>query len=166
MDWVSWKKTGWELAKKYRYVLLVILAGLLLLLLPEGEPEAQAQTQTVTQPAEPDLEESLTQILSQISGAGKVQVLLTQAAGEKILYQTDEDRTVGDTSTETHSDTVLLSGSGQESGLIQQVLPPVYRGAIVICQGADNANVTLSIVKAVMSVTGLRSDCITVLKMK
>ena len=166
MDWVSWKKTGWELAKKYRYVLLVILVGLLLLLLPEGEPEAQAQTQTVTQPAEPDLEESLTQILSQISGAGKVQVLLTQAAGEKILYQTDEDRTVGDTSTETHSDTVLLSGSGQESGLIQQVLPPVYRGAIVICQGADNANVTLSIVKAVMSVTGLRSDCITVLKMK
>lgn len=166
MDWVSWKKTGWELAKKYRYVLLVILAGLFLLLLPEGEPETHTQTQTVTQPAEPDLEESLTQILSQISGAGKVQVLLTQAAGEKILYQTDEDRTVGDTSTETHSDTVLLSGSGQESGLIQQVLPPVYRGAIVICQGADNANVTLSIVKAVMSVTGLRSDCITVLKMK
>lgn len=166
MDWVSWKKTGWELAKKYRYVLLVILAGLFLLLLPESKPQTQSQTQSVTQPSEPDLEESLTQILSQISGAGKVQVLLTQATGEKILYQTDEDSTVGDTSTETHSDTVLLSGSGQESGLIQQVLPPVYRGAIVICQGADNANVTLSIVKAVMSVTGLRSDCITVLKMK
>lgn len=166
MDWVSWKKTGWELVKKYRYVLILVLAGLILMLLPESKPQTQSQTQSVTQPSEPDLEESLTQILSQISGAGKVQVLLTQAAGEKILYQTDEDRTVGDTSTETHSDTVLLSGSGQESGLIQQVLPPVYRGAIVICQGADNANVTLSIVKAVMSVTGLRSDCITVLKMK
>ena len=112
---------------------------------------------------EPSLEEALADILSQISGAGNCDVLLTQLEGEQIIYQTDDSAS----SSDQRRDTVTVSNSSrEETGLIKQVNPPVYRGAVVLCQGADNASVKLSIVEAVMSVTGLTSDRITVLKMK
>ena len=39
-------------------------------------------------------------------------------------------------------------------------------GAIVVCQGGDNATVRLAIIEAVSNVTGLGADKISVLKMK
>jgi stage III sporulation protein AG len=67
---------------------------------------------------------------------------------------------------QSHADTVIvMDGNREETGLVKQVLPPVYRGAVIACQGADSANIRLAIVEAVKSVTGLSSDRITVLKM-
>ena len=53
-----------------------------------------------------------------------------------------------------------------DPGLVRQVNPPEYLGAVVLCQGADNPSVKLSIVEAVSKATGLTTDRITVLKMK
>ncbi len=162
MDWIERKNSAWEYLKKYRYVALILLVGIFLMALPEQEV-SQAETAETTEEASLDLQESLAEILAQVQGAGNVKVLLTQAKGEQTIYQTDGDYS----SQEERRDTVLVTNSQrEESGLIRQVIPPVYQGAIVLCQGAENANVRLSIVKAVMSVTGLTSDHITVLKMK
>lgn len=166
MDWVRGKETAAAFVKKYRYVLIVLAAGLFLMALPTQEAQ-QPQTQPVAEQTEPQLQETLAQLLSHLEGAGKVEVLLTQSKGPQTLYQTDEDSTVSEGTTDTHRETVLVTGTDrEEAGLIRQVSSPTYQGAIVLCQGADNANIRLSIVEAVMSVTGLRSDCITVLKMK
>lgn len=166
MDWVRGKETAAAFVKKYRYVLIVLAAGLFLMALPTQE-SPQPQTQPVAEQTEPQLQETLAQLLSHLEGAGKVEVLLTQSKGPQTLYQTDEDSTVSEGTTDTHRETVLVTGTDRgEAGLIRQVNPPTYQGAIVLCQGADKANIRLSIVEAVMSATGLRSDCITVLKMK
>lgn len=70
-------------AAKYKYVLIILLAGVVLLLLPTGSKAkvktvqasaASEQTQTQTIQAE---EQRLTQLLQQINGAGQVQVLLS-----------------------------------------------------------------------------------------
>lgn len=166
MDWVTDKSSALEYIKKYRYVLLVLLAGIFLMVLPKSEePEVQSQP-TETQP-QPELQDSLADILSRIAGAGKVEVLLTEAAGEQICYQTDEDISTGENASDIRRETVLVTNADrEETGLVKQVNPPTYLGAIVLCQGADNATIRLSIVEAVMSVTGLSSDRITVLKMK
>lgn len=166
MDWLKGKETVAVFMKKYRYVLLVLAVGLFLMALPEKE-SPPAQTTPIIEQTEPQLQDTLAQLLSHLEGAGKVEVMLTQSKGQQTLYQTDEDTSVSDGNTDTHRQTVLVSGSDRgETGLIRQINPPTYQGAIVLCQGADNANIRLSIVEAVMSVTGLRSDCITVLKMK
>ncbi len=166
MDWVSIKDRGMEAFKKYRYVLLVLLAGIFLMTFPSGTSEKTQPQQEVSQ-IQPGLQDSLSRILSRIDGAGKVDVLLTQAEGEQTLYQTDEDRALGENTTDISRKTVLVTNSGrEETGLVRQVNPPTYQGAIVLCQGADNAKVKLSIVEAVASVTGLSTDKITVLKMK
>jgi len=155
-----------EFIKKYKYAFLILLLGITLMLLPtKKEPSAENQlTITRHEMEEPDDEQRLKQILMQIKGAGKVEIMLTYSVGEEIIYQTDSQKS-GESS--QRSDTVVINDANRlESGLIRQVNPAVYMGAIVVCQGADNASVHLAIVDAVSKVTGLRSDQISVLKMK
>lgn len=168
MDWVTYCSRGMEYIKKYRYIILIIIAGIILLRIPETNSEEPIFVQQEAENASAlPLEDALAQILSMIEGAGRVEVLLTQSKGEEILYQTDVDQSSSENSQEIRKDTVLISNDDRsETGLIRQRNPPVYQGAIILCQGADKAGIRLSIVEAVMGVTGLTSDKITVLKMK
>lgn len=163
MEALALRERGLELVKKYRYVLLVLLAGVLLMLLPTGGEEKTALTETPQAQTQPDLQEELAELLSRLEGAGKVRVLLTEAEGSEIIYQTDEDLR----SDSQQRDTVLITGTDRaQQGLVRQVDPPRYRGAVVLCQGAGRASVRLAIVEAVANATGLPTNKISVLKMK
>ena len=157
-----------EHGKKYRFPALILMLGIILMTLPIKEKKAAEPVQTEEQNiSQTDLQGALEDILCLIQGAGKVRVLLTEAAGEQTLYQTDEDMQANGESESIRQDTVLLTDSArEEAGLIRQIIPPVYQGAVILCQGADSAAVRLAIIQAVASATGLTSDKITVLKMK
>ena len=150
---------------KYKYPILVALVGLGLMLLPsEQEP---------TEPVEPSraversLEEKLEALLGRIEGAGQVSVLLTEKEGSQTLYQTDSQTDADESGSRRTDDTVLIEDENRtESGLVRQTLGPVYRGAVVLCQGADDPSVKLAVVEAVRCVTGLGADQISVQKMK
>ncbi len=151
---------------KYKYPILVVLVGLGLMLLPgKTEPEPSPAAEETVQA--PDLEAKLASILSQIEGAGQVQVLLTEESGRETLYQTDSQSDADGAGTRRTEDTVLVEDASRtETGLIRQTLEPKYRGAVVLCQGADQPSVRLAIVEAVRCVTGLGADKISVLNMK
>ena len=154
---------------KYKYCFLILLVGVLLMLLPTGTKTTQQPVQqTVEETKEAaTLQEQLSALLSQLEGAGKVQVLLTQATGEKRLYQTNDDTTSDDHSEICRTDTVILTDSSRNQvGLLRQIDPPTYLGAVVLCQGAENSAVKLAITEAVSNATGLGYHKITVLKMK
>ena len=160
MDMESGKEQIIRSVKKYQYVLWAVLLGVFLMLLPQKK-EAPEQVIPAQTEAALTLEEELSAMLSKISGVGKAEVLLTELSGSSTIYQTDTALNQG------NSDTVIvMDRNREEQGLVKQVLPPVYKGALVVCQGADSASVRLKVVDAVKSVTGLSSDCITVLKMK
>ena len=113
------------------------------------------------------LEDRLAQVLSQIKGAGEVQVILSVEEGEQTVYQTNQDATTDTASKKTSVDTVTVTDSDRnQNGLVCQVIPPVYKGAVVVCQGADNSTVRLAVVDAVSKLTGLGANQISVLKMK
>lgn len=149
---------------KYRYAACILLVGIALMLLPTGtepreEPSAES---TATQETAP-VEEQLAALLSKIQGAGRVEVMLSYASGAETRYQQNQE-TDGDG---IRSDTVTVTDADRnESALVTRVDPPVYLGAIVVCQGADSAAVRLAIVEAVSKYTGLGADEIAVLKMK
>lgn len=154
---------------KYKYVFLILLVGILLMLLPEGGKSTQeAKPQPPAQTEEGEcLEERLSHLLSRMEGAGQVQVLLTQATGERTLFQTDSDTSGQEGSETSRLDTVIVSDSSRnERGLVCQVDPPTYLGAVVLCQGAENSRVRLAITEAVANATGLGYHKITILKMK
>ena len=130
------------------------LAGLALMVIPVGSEETDP-VPTVT--AEETLESRLEAILCRIDGAGEVKVLLTEDRGGEVLYQTEGE----------DGKTVLICGADRsESGLVRTTEAPSYRGAVVVCQGADSAAVRLAVVEAVANATGLGTDRITILKMK
>ena len=155
------KLTGW--GKKYRYPLLVLVVGLALLLIPTGKKEGSSSPIPTQAVQSIDMTTELTAILSQIQGVGKVQVLLTVATGAHTIYHSDENST----DTSVRLETVIITDSQRnEQALVSQVVPPTYRGAIIVCQGADSPAVKLAIVEAVSRATGLGADSISVLKMK
>ena len=159
MDIVSGKHQFINHIKKYQYVLMIVLIGVFLMLIPQKEEQPAIISETEN--SIPNLEKELSVILSQIAGVGKTEVLLTEASGSNTIYQIDAAQN------QSNLDTVIVTDRNrEETGLVKQILPPVYRGALIVCQGADKASVRLSVVEAVRSVTGLTSDCITVLKMK
>ncbi|MGN0998243.1 MAG: hypothetical protein ACI4PO_01665 [Faecousia sp.] len=168
MDWEVVKDRLLDGVKKYKYALLVLILGLSLMLIPNSAKQKSAQTDSVesTAPSCESLDRRLEDILSQIQGAGKVQVMLTIQSGEEILYQTDQKISSGSSGTSQWDTVIITDANRAESGLITQVIAPTYKGAIIVCEGADKASVRLAVVEAVSKVTGLGADRISVLKMK
>lgn len=169
MDIIKMKKRIADIIEKYKYVGIVLLAGIILMLLP-GKAIQNADKQT-TQVAgsekENNLQVQLEEILEQIAGAGHVKVMLAVGQGESIIYQTDTTYAQSENNTDSRSQTILITdGERNENGLVHQKIPPVYRGAIVLAQGADDPTVKLAIAEAVSDVTGLGTDRISILKMK
>ena len=157
IKYIREKASRWIM--KYKYFALILLVGIGLMLIP-GSKKEQTQITSIPQVQEETLDKELEAILSNIKGAGRVQVMLTVASGEQVIYQTDS-------SSADRQDTVIINGENRvQDGLVQQIISPTYRGAIVLCQGADSANVCLAIKEAVSKVTGLDSSKISVLKMK
>lgn len=152
---------------KYKYVFIVLLVGIVLMLLPEIGSEKTNNVPQEIHLDETPIEKLLSQILSKVSGAGRVEVMLNVAQGEKTIYQVDQDISEGTSGLTDKEQTVTLTdGQRNQYGLIQQVNPPIYLGAIVLCQGADDPVVKLSIVDAVSKITGLNANQICVLKME
>ena len=133
--------------KKYRYAALVLVIGLILITMPTGKEKDNAGEvvkQTVTA-RQITTEEQLSALLSKIQGAGTVEVMLTVAEGEEIVYQEKADTSNNTDLYSSKKDTVTVTDSQKnQEGLIRQVIPPKYLGAIVICQGADNPTVKLA----------------------
>ena len=168
MDRNTVKSKLLEAVKKYRYAAIIVLIGILLMIFPTNTQKTE-QSQPVTNEQIPvtTLEERLSQLLSHVSGAGKVKVILTLSSGEETLYQTNDDiHAQGEDTTSKTSTVTVTDSQRNESGLIRQINPPIYRGAIIVCQGADDAAVRLALVEAVGKATGLGADRISVLKMK
>jgi len=168
MEMTKIKKSISALVQKYKFVFLIILIGIVLMMLPSANSEKKKDTMHQENiPIQSSTQDDLEHILSQIHGAGTVRVLLKELTGEEIIYQTNEDSVISETGSTIKVETVVVTDSERnETGLIRQINPPKYTGAIVICQGADDPAVKLAVADAVSKITGLGLDKIAVLKMK
>lgn len=166
MDMNSIKTRITEAFSKYKIILFVLLIGIIFMVLPTSKNKKEEipkeeiiHTKT--------LGDELASILCLIEGAGDVRVLLTEAVGEQTIYQSDGDTSSGNNTTSQRSKTVIITNKEKaQIGLVKQINPPQYLGAVIICKGADKPTVRLAIVDAVSKITGLSSDKISVIKMK
>lgn len=167
IDWSGWAKKLYAVFSKYKYVFLVILAGVVLLLLPTfgGEEKgAPPPTSAADAPADFSLtamEEKLSETLSEIDGAGKARVVLTLKGGTRQVVAKDETFSEQENSSTT---VVVAKGSGNEEAVVLQQIYPQYQGAIIVCPGGGNPAVKLKITEAVAAVTGLGAARISVCK--
>ncbi len=163
---------------KYKYLLLVICAGVLLMLWPSSKANDKTPSNAQAPPAFSlaEMEQKVASALLGMDGVGRVQVALTLKNDGQTVYQTDaqtkrqQEQSDGQTSRETteqNDKTLVVSeGSGvQQPAVVRQELPQ-FLGAVIVCDGANDSAVVLKVSQAVAALTGLSSDRITVVKMK
>ena len=158
-----------KLWDRYKYAAMVALIGAGLLLWPSGNggTEKTLRQQSGTEEVR-DIQEEMEDILGTMSGVGQVKVMLTvDSDGERQLAQDTELTYSGSAAApedySRRSETVLTDGGG-DGTVVTRTLYPTYRGALVVCQGGDRADVRLTVTEAVASLTGLSADRITVAK--
>lgn len=156
---------------RYKYVLVVVLAGVILLTMPTGNDNKAPTCVEGISGEEEDfsinaLEDKIEAILSEMEGVGKVTVMLTVRTGmERILAAEREVQEGTDKQNIQESPLVISSDAGDEVVLIGQNYP-TFQGALVVCEGGDDPAIQLKIVQALSSLTGLSSGRITVCKGK
>lgn len=143
---------------KNKYALLVLAVGIILVLLPTGGGNAKktASTKEIEVPSFSLTEEEarLQRQLSKLKGAGRVSVLLSVVgSASRELAQGEEGALV------------LSEGSGEDVVELYYVNPQ-YIGAVVLCDGADSAQVRLAVTEAVCAFTGLSSGQVRVMQME
>ena len=163
-------KEKWrDILKKYRFAALVALAGVVLMLLPgkkDSMPDAEtAEGETFSLE---ETERRMAEVLGAMDGVGRVQVMLTLRSGETLSLAEDSSATLG-SGGDVRQDSQVLTvnrGSGKQEVVVTQRLYPTYQGAVVVCQGAGDSRVRLTVIDAVSVLTGLSSDKISVVKWK
>lgn len=116
------------------------------------------------------LEGELTDIVSQINGAGEVKIMITMDstvedvyAVEKSIDESNEsasDDSRGELKTEYSEDNVYVTVKNKDGSeqvvLLKQVMPRI-RGVLVVCDGGGNSVVQEKITQAVASVLNISS---------
>ena len=141
---------------KNKYALVVLGIGLLLVLWPTGSKTEETGVSELTAPAFSitDEESRLENQLSKIKGAGRVSVLLSvQGSASRELAESEDG-------------TLVVSENGKERVVELYYVNPEYMGAVIVCDGANSADVRLAITQAVSDFTGLSSDKIAVINME
>ena len=121
------------------------------------------------------LEEKLEYILSNISGVGNVDVLITYNETEEIIpvYNktnkksiTNETDSSGGVRTIEESDTHQEVIYQNDEIIVQKTVSPKIEGAIITATGANDINVKTNIIQAVEAATGLATHKIQVFEKK
>lgn len=191
------KKITWE-DIGFTRLLVIVLAGLALLVLslPTGGSsgkkgnQEKAQENGVQKVSSQDAawiamseyaqrqEKKTEEILSQVEGVGKVDVMLTIAATEEKI--TLQNETVSEENTEEtdhsggsriHSnnslqkDNVLVEGEEGDVPYVVQVQSPVIEGVVVVAEGAGDGNINTEIIEAVEALFPIEPHKIKVMRM-
>ena len=125
------------------------------------------------------MQEELENILSKISGVGKVNVLLTysQTSTQIPVYNeqntqndTEESDTSGGTrkvqEVDSKKEVIYEEIDGEKTIVTQSIVNPEIKGAIITAEGASSAEVKEIIIQAVEAATGLATHKIQVFPMQ
>lgn len=191
------KKKEWFSLKKIRGIsknqlLIGALAGVLLLVIALPADPGQTQKKEIVEESgqseethrddyssyNRELERKLEQILGEIEGVGKVEVMITtQDDGERIVEKditrgsqavSEEDGTVKRDTRESQyqEETVFSQESGsQGQPFVSREVMPKIEGVLVVAEGGGNAKVVKNISDAVLALFSVEVHKIKVVKM-
>ena len=162
--------------KRYKYLLLVIAAGFVILLWPTGSPggdivsDGDYPTFSLS-----EMERKLEEALGNVEGIGRVHVVLTLRSDMSLILQEDvstqtsrkyENGATSSFDASSQRKTVMASSGSEQRPVVTMRKYPEFGGALIVCDGGDKPVIRLAAADAVSALTGLGSDKITILKMK
>lgn len=168
-----------------RNIFIIFVLGTIFILMSNIIKKSQIKYNnlrpTSTQEFVTKIQDDLSNMISNIEGAGKSKVLVTIEEGEEIVYATEKKQntqTITDEGSNNnqfskkHIDDsekkyiITKDASGNEKPMIVKKIEPKIRGAIVSCQGAKNKEVRENIVKLVSIALDISPNKICVIKFR
>lgn len=179
-----------KLAENESYRRIIIIGGLIgiaFIFLSGYLNNDRTETKTVSsQPAvtaeqyAAELENSLTDIVNRIQGAGTAKVLVTLERGTQDIYATEEKKSnqttedkSGDSTTKNEANdntetTYILvkDADGAQKALKVTEVQPIIKGVVVVCDGGDDPAVQQNVITAVTTALDITSVRVCVIKAK
>lgn len=180
------KEDNWENMVVFLIILIVTIIAINTIWNKKNEKEIVSnvpnniikENTIQTSTSEENLEENLEQILAKIEGVGKVSVLITYSETSQVIAmynekqkesKTEETDTSGGSrqiiETDSSKEIVYKEENGEKVPITQKVILPKIEGALIIAEGAKNAEVKANIIQAVEAATGLATHKIQVFAM-
>lgn len=163
---------------KISFLVAVGITGMLLILFSGGEQREKDEPSPINMPSFTDsteeyriqLQTDLEEILSSISGAGRVSVMLSLEGTTEYVYaqqiHSTSDVNEGKTSSEYENELVMIEGDSGKTALVTKVLRPKVSGVLIVCDGADNVVLTEKLINSAASALGITTANISVAKRK
>lgn len=138
----------------------------------------QSATQSTYENTYLQIEDRLSEVLSKISGAGRVSVMINFAGTSELVTEkttnTSTDKTVdsdksGNRETESKTESlspVIIQKNGEDSPLIIKEILPEIVGVIVVAEGAKNTSVRINLLQAVQTLLSVSADKVEIFTMK
>ncbi len=156
-------------SKKYYIVLALVVLGVFILLYDDlfTAPETavqQSSDDAQLQEMAAEYELQLTQLISQVQGAGNAVVMVTMESGIERRYAKDEQTDTQSSSQEGGADVsesyaseyILIDGpGGEQMALVEVEYEPALKGVAVLCEGGGDLSIVTAVTELVSVVTGL-----------
>ncbi|MBR1749672.1 MAG: stage III sporulation protein AG [Ruminococcus sp.] len=167
-------------ADRKKLIVFLGFAGMFLILLSELIPESSDNRSVVENIPSADLNDSdmyksqleneLKGILSNISGVGDTQIMLTLDGTTEYIYaeELETDKDTSDTSKKENSRSkiVITEKGGEKNALIKKIKKPQVMGVLIACSGGDDIHIKEQVIGAVSAVLGIPAGKVCVLKLK
>lgn len=186
---VNSMKAYWKGLGRNQWLLVLLVGILLMVIVLPVEKKEEKKKETTTQKTESskgqweeykeEVEVELEDILAQMQGVGRVEVMVTFEGTEELVVEKDnpqtqsnvqeEDSSGGTRTTKESSweeSTVYTQQDGSSEPYVIKELAPKLEGVLVIAEGGNNAVVAKNISEAVQALFPIEVHKIKVVKMK
>lgn len=164
---------------KLSFLVAVGLAGMILIMLSgldfnDGENKSVKSPEALFPDSTEDyrlrLQSDLEEILSSVSGAGRVSVMLSLEGTTEYVYaqqiHSSSDVEENKTSSDYENELVMIEQGGEKNALVTKILRPKVSGVLIVCDGADDIVLTEKLINSAASALGITTANISVAKRK
>ena len=166
-----------------KIVVYILILGIIFMIIPRMFKSKGKKIDQVSSNQEfvNKIQNDLSNMVSNVAGAGKSKILVTLDEGEETIYATENKQNTQTVTDEGSYNNQLLKrkvddngkkyittrdSSGNETPLIVKRIEPKIRGAVVLCQGAGNKEVRENIIKLVSIALDISTNKICVAKFR
>ena len=174
-------KNLYQKAKKIKHieiyvgvVIICIIALIYSTVTVRNKASDESSTGTADALQTAELERRLEEILSEIDGAGEVDVLITFASSAEIVTANstttqvtqNQSGTSSTSSTSTTETAILVNNNGQSEVVVTKEIMPEIRGVVIVAKGAKDIKVRLSLIRAAQIALGVDANAIEIFAKK
>ncbi len=177
-------KNGFSKLKKIKNIELIICIALLAVILlvyglvREAKKKDEGTAGTAATAIEQTEAQELSRVLSEIKGAGSVNVFISYDGTEETVYAYDSQKNttvrvdgegenqLTTTVTEESSVPVFVTVDGVKTPLVSKKLSPKILGVVIVAEGASDISVRLQLIKAAAAALNVNEKIIEIFIMK